>query len=108
HMPYGTVPMIDRKTGELKLAESYQHREMHDTHDYLLPTDAAKDKAIQAWMASERGKQFSMGFFQKRRNSRTESRPEVKYPDAPYTERGRNPWGALLRQLSPEGNVGYG
>jgi hypothetical protein len=105
HMPYGSVPMVNRETGELKMAESYEHTKMHDTHDYLLPTDAAKERVAQAWMASERGKKFGKETFQARKNSRTEWRNKVEYPDASYSNRNYNPWTSLLRDLHGKDQV---
>jgi predicted RNA methylase/superfamily II DNA or RNA helicase len=108
NMPYGSVPMVDRATGELKMAESYEHTKLHDTHDYLLPTEAAKEKVLQAWMSAERGKKFGHEYIQKRKNSRSEQVPRVKYPEAPYNSQGHNPWNSVLRDLSPEKQTGIG
>lgn len=106
NMPYGRVPMIHRETGEVKLAESYEHTRLHDTHDYLLPTDANKEKVIRAWMDAERRKVFGQDAFTRRRGGRTEWRNIAEYPDAPYTDRSRNPWSAVLRDLSPKRQSG--
>ncbi len=98
-MPYGSVAMVDRATGELKMAESYEHTKMHDTHDYLLPTDATRERVAQAWMESERGKVFGKETYQARKNSRTEWKNRATYPDAPYASKTRNPWKSLLTEL---------
>jgi hypothetical protein len=98
-MPYGSVPMVNKETGELKMAESYEHTKMHDTHDYLLPTDAAKERVAQAWMASERGKKFGRESHQARKNSRVEWRNRAEYPDASYNSKAHNPWTSLLRDM---------
>ena len=100
NMPYGSIPMVNRETGELKMAESYEHNRLHDTHDYLLPTDAAKEKAIQAWMDSERNKKFGQTTFRARKNARTEWRNQTEYPDASYSQKARNPWTSLLTEMS--------
>jgi superfamily II DNA or RNA helicase/predicted RNA methylase len=105
HMPYGSVPMVNRETGDLKMAESYEHTKLHDTHDYLLPTDAAKERVAQAWMASERGKKFGKESHQARKNSRVEWRNKVVYPDASYSNRNYNPWTGLLRDLHGKDQV---
>lgn len=105
-MPYGSVPMVNRETGELKMAESYEHTKLHDTHDYLLPTDAAKEKVAQAWMAAERNKKFGKTTHQARKNARTEWRNQSEYPDAPYTQRQRNPWASTLAELGGKGAHG--
>jgi superfamily II DNA or RNA helicase len=99
-MPYGSVPMVNKETGELKMAESYEHTKMHDTHDYLLPTEAAKERVAQAWMASERGKKFGRTTHQARKNSRVEWRNQTEYPDASYSSKTRNPWTSTLEAVN--------
>lgn len=106
HIPYGDVPMINKETGELKMAASYEHTKLHDTHDYLLPTDAAKDRVARAWMDSERGKVFGRTTYQARKNSRTEWRHQTEYPDAQYNSRTRNPWTSLLSDLGGDRPAG--
>jgi hypothetical protein len=108
HMPYGSVPMVNRETGELKMAESYEHTKLHDTHDYLLPTEAAKEKVMQAWMAEERGKKFDHDFVQRRKNSRPDQVARANYQGAPYNSKGQNPWNGVLRSMSGDDNVGIG
>lgn len=102
-IPFGGVAMVNKTTGELKMAESYEHTKLHDTHDYLLPTDAAKERVAQAWMASERGKKFGKTTYQARKNSRTEWRNQTQYPDARYDQRQRNPWTSLLAEMGGKG-----
>jgi len=98
-MPYGTIPMVDKATGELKMAESYDHVKLHDTHDYLLPTDDAKEKVAQAWMAAERTKKFGKTTYQARKNARTEWRNQAEYEGARYDQKQRNPWSSALADL---------
>lgn len=98
-MPYGAIPMVDKATGALKMVESYSQKDMHDTHDYLLPTDAAKEKVIQAWMESERGKKFGRTSSQARRGGKTVWRNQASYPDAPVANRSGNPWTSTLASL---------
>lgn len=98
-MPYGDVPMVNRETGDLKMTASYEHTKLQDTHDYLLPTDAAKERVAQAWMRSERGKKFGKETHQARKNSRVEWRNRTEYPDASYQNKNRNPWSSLLTEM---------
>jgi hypothetical protein len=106
NMPYGSVPMVDKATGALKMAESYDHTKLHDTHDYLLPTDAAKEKVAQAWMAAERTKKFGKTIYQARKNARTEWRNQAEYEGTPYNEKQRNPWTLVLADLGGKGAHG--
>lgn len=90
--PYGNVPMVDRATGALKMAESFEHTKLHETHDYMLPTDANKEKLAQAWMASERDKRFADEYVQGGRRSQGKIYPRIQYPDAKYASKNHNPW----------------
>lgn len=104
-MPYGSVPMVNRETGELKMAESYEHTKLHDTHDYLLPTDAAKEKAIQAWMDARRNASISTEMVKRTRGSGSRSgaydyMPRRQYKGARYDAKSINPFRSLLRELS--------
>lgn len=111
-MPYGSVPMVDKATGELKMAESYEHTKLHDTHDYLLPTDAAKEKAIQAWMDARRNASISTEMVKRTRGSGSRSGaydylPRRQYKGARYDAKSVNPFRSLLGELSGERAV-YG
>jgi len=106
-MPYGAIPMVDKATGEIKMAESYEHAKLHDTHDYLLPTDAAKEKAIQAWMDERRGAKIGIQNVSKgsgrgrgSRSGASVSSAAREYKGASYTEKHINPMRGLLRELS--------
>lgn len=104
-LPYGAVPMVDKATGEIKMAESYQHGKMHDTHDYLLPTDAAKEKAIQAWMKERRDATLTTEYVQRKsgRGSRSGGSDRLarrSYKGASYTNKNMNPMNGLLKELS--------
>lgn len=105
-IPYGSVPMVDKATGELKMAESYEHTKLHNTHDYLLPTDDAKEKVAQAWMAAERTKKFGKTTYQARKNARTEWRNQAEYEGARYDQKQRNPWTSALAELGGKGAGG--
>lgn len=112
HMPYGSVPMINRETGEIKMAESYEHTKLHDTHDYLLPTDAIKERAIQAWVEARRNAYITTDYVQrsKGRGSRSGSSdrvPRRNYKGASYTSKHINPFKSLLGELSGGGHT-YG
>jgi len=106
-MPYGSVPMVDKKTGALKMAESYEHTKLHDTHDYLLPTDSAKDKAIQAWIDARRGAKVATEFVTgSGKRGKSSWRAGRKYEGAPYSSQYRNPFKPLLDNIG--GSRGYG
>lgn len=111
-MPYGSVPMVNRETGELKMAESYEHTKLHDTHDYLLPTDAAKEKAIQAWMDARRNASISTEMVKRTRGAGSRSgaydyMPRRQYKGARYDAKSTNPFRSLLSQLSGQ-STSYG
>lgn len=104
-MPYGSIPMVNRETGDLKMAESYQHTDMHDTHDYLLPTDAAKEKAIQAWIDERRNAKITHNYVKRTsgkgsRSGQSDRVPRRNYKGATYSERHINPFKSLLGELS--------
>ena len=111
-LPYGAVPMVDKATGEIKMVESYGHRNMHDTHDYLLPTDAAKEKAIQAWIKERREATLSTEYVKRTtgRGSRSGGSDRLArryYKNAHYNTKHMNPVGGLLKDLSG-GSTAYG
>ena len=105
NMPYGTRPMVNKETGDIKMAESYEQAKLHDTHDYLLPTDAAKEKAIQAWMAARRGSTIGSQHISGKRG-KSSSRAARTYNGASYSNQHQNPVTSLLNELS--GHTGYG
>ena len=103
HMPYGSVPMVNRATGELKMAESYEHTDLHDTHDYLLPTEGAREKAIQAWMKERREATISSEYIHtgKGRSQKSIRKASRSYKGSRYSSKGTNPMKGLLDDLSP-------
>lgn len=108
--PHDRVPMINRETGEIKMAESYEHGRMHDTHDYLLPTEENKRRVEQAWMDEERNATFGTGTVTsgRRGNLKYNSVAEKQYPGAPYTDKKRNPWSRLVSEHAGAKEPGYG
>lgn len=111
--PFGNVPMVNRETGAIEMMESYDHNRRHETHDYLLPTDANKEKAIQAYIEARRKRKFEITFDQVRsgrgsRSGASERRAKESYADAgaSYTNRHSNPISSLLNQLSPKPSGG--
>ncbi len=110
---YGGVPMVNRETGELKMAESYEHTNLHDTHDYMLPTDDAKEKAIQAWINARRNSHMTTDYVQRSRGRGSRSGagdqvPRRSYKDAPYSAKHINPFKSLLGKLSGGDGSTYG
>lgn len=111
NMPYGSVPMVDKATGAIKMAESYEHTKLHDTHDYLLPTDANKEKAVQAWMDERRGATLGIEYVDRKsgRGSRSGGSDRLarrSYKGASYSNKNINPMQGLLKELS--GGTAYG
>lgn len=102
--PHGRVPMINRETGQIKMAAGYEHQKMGDTHDYLLPTEENIKRAEQAWMDAERGAKFGTSAQDLGRN-KTKVIAEKHYPSADYLERYRNPFSSLVAKLS--GDIRY-
>lgn len=108
---YGGVPMVNRDTGELESFESFDHSRKHDTHDYLLPTDDAKEKAIQAWLAARRGARITTEFQAagRGRGSRSGGGTYVarrNYPGTSYSNKTKNPHSGILALLGGE-SIGY-
>lgn len=100
HMPYGDVPMVHRETGEPSVAASYEHTKLHDTHDYLLPTEANREKAIQAYIADQQARTFGTDYTTKKRG-RSEARFVEKYPGK-YGQR-HNRWAAAGKMAFGDG-----
>jgi hypothetical protein len=110
-MPYGNVPMVDKATGAIKMVESYEHTKMHDTHDYLLPTDGAKEKAVQAWIDERRNATLTTEYVQRKsgRGSRSGGSDRLarrSYKGASYSNKNMNPVQSLLKEMS--GTTAYG
>lgn len=97
--PYGKIPMIHKETGKIDPVDQYSIKDKESTHEFLLPTDSNKEKAIQAWMDEERTKRYGQTTFQRRKNSRTEWRNRVEYPNADYNSKTRNPITSVLEGM---------
>lgn len=103
----GDAYMVDKATGKIEKVASYSTKDKHDTHDYLLPTDAAKDKAIQAWMDARREARISSRSVNRARGRGSRSGgydvlASREYQGAGYSERHINPMRSLLSDLSPD------
>lgn len=108
HIGHGSVPMVDKETGAIKMAESYEHTRMHDTHDYLLPTDSAKDKVMQGWLDARRGARFTTHYQTSGRRGQNSKRvARREYPGTKYDQQHINPFKSLLDSMSG-GNTPYG
>lgn len=108
HMPYGTQAMVDKETGAIKMAENYEQNKLHDTHDYLLPTDSAKDKVMQGWLDAQRGARFTTHYQTSgRRGSNSTRVARREYPGTKYDQQHLNPFKSLLDGMSG-GHTPYG
>jgi SNF2 family DNA or RNA helicase/predicted RNA methylase len=109
-MPYGDVTMINKETGALESVESYHARDKHDTHDYLLPTSDAKEKAIQAFMDARRGAKIGSHFHAssgKRGRNKSYSTAAREYAGTRYDGKHVNPFKAALQRLGGDSRT-YG
>lgn len=96
-LPYGSVPMTRRDTGAIELVDAYRARDIGETHDYMLPTTANREKAIQAWMAARRAARIGTKFMPaKRRGGSNEPIKAARVYDAGSSDRHVNPMSAVL------------
>lgn len=107
----GDAYMVNKQTGEIYKAPSYEQTKLHASHDYLLPTASAKEKAIQAWIDHRRQATLSTKSDAKRSGRGSRSGAYItsaarEYKGAGYTERHVNPMRSLLRELSAETSYG--
>lgn len=94
-MPYSadTVPMIHRETGAAEAFASYEHTRKHESHDYMLPTEGNRKKAIAAYIEDQRARTFGLRHESgRRRFSSGTQRFVEKYPGS-YDQRS-NRWKA--------------
>lgn len=104
----GDQVMVQRETGKLEALRSYDVRAKGATHDFLLPTEANRERALQAWLESRRGARIGTKFVESSRRGRGannrpgKTKPAREYPDAPFSERHENPFTRTLRELSGE------
>lgn len=108
----GDPYMVDKATGEIKRVASYSARGLHDTHDYLLPTESNKEKAIQAWMDARRNATIGTEMVKRSRGAGSRSGaydhlPRRQYAGAPYDQKSVNPFRNLLGDMSGTGTT-YG
>jgi superfamily II DNA or RNA helicase/predicted RNA methylase len=107
----GDPYMVEKSTGKISKVASYSARGMHDTHDYLLPTDANKEKAIQEWIDERRGATLGIEYVSRKsgRGSRSGGSDRLarrSYKGASYSDKNINPMQRLLKELS--GGSTYG
>lgn len=104
--PYEGV-MIERESGKMVRVPSYNVAKLADTHDFLLPTEANKEKAIQAWMDARRGAKYGTDYVSAGgRSKQTKLMARREYPGAEYNAKHINPFKSVLDSLS--GGSGYG
>lgn len=101
----GDAYMVEKATGKIEKVPSYYQKDKHETHDYLLPTDAAKEKAIQAWIDARRSARISSRSVDRARGRGSRSGgydvlASRQYEGASYSERHINPMKGLLDELS--------
>ena len=104
----GDAYMVHKETGELERVPSYATNGKHDTHDYLLPTDSAKEKAIQAWIDARREASVSTEMVNRTRGRGSRSGgydhvPRRQYKGAHYNLKHINPFKTLLDELGGDG-----
>lgn len=101
--------MVDKATGKIEKVESYSTKDKHETHDYLLPTEGAKEKAIQAWIDARRDASVASGFMSigKGRSQKSVRKAQRNYKGVGYLARNKNPMTALLDSMSPIKTWGF-
>lgn len=107
----GDAYMVEKATGKIEKVPSYSQKDKHETHDYLLPTQAAKEKAIQAWLEARRNAKISSRSVDRARGRGSRSGAydvlaSREYPGTSYSERHLNPMKGLLDDLSGERTYG--
>lgn len=76
--PYGGLAMITPE-GKAHVSETYDAKDLADTHDIMLPIPEHRRKAIEGYIAHEQGKKFTHDYVTKRRGGRSESRFVQRY-----------------------------
>lgn len=107
----GDPYMIEKSTGKISKVASYSAKGLHDTHDYLLPTDGAKEKAVQAWIDERRNATLTTEYVQRKsgrgsRSGGSDNLARRSYTGSAYSSKGINPMQGLLKDLS--GQTAYG
>jgi hypothetical protein len=99
HHPYGSIGLIG-PDGNARAAESYEARDLvsekDGRHDVMLPIPAHREKAIDAFLESERGKEFTHTYHSGRRG-KTVKQFVARYPGR-YGQHS-NPWSSIGRTL---------
>lgn len=88
--------------GHAEFRPSYSAREAADAMDVMLPTAEHREKALAAWIAAERGKQFKHDYVTRRRGSSPAPILKQKYADEKssyYGSHESNPWSAVGNDL---------
>lgn len=95
----GKVPMVEKATGKPVIAESYNVRQLSpDTHDFMLPTEENRERAIQGWMEARRASSFGTDTNQARRGGRTTTVAKRKYG----VLQNDNPWSSIVATMHGE------
>lgn len=100
----GNVPLIEKATGKPVLVASYNLRQFSpETHDFMLPTEANREAAIQGWMEARRASTFGTDSNTARRGGKTTTTAKRKYG----VLENANPWNTVVSQMHGE-TAGYG
>lgn len=95
----GKVPMVEKATGKPVIAESYNVRQLSpETHDFMLPTEENRERAIQGWMEARRASSFGTDTNQARRGGRTTTVAKRKYG----VLQNDNPWSRIVATMHGE------
>lgn len=95
----GKVPMVEKATGKPVIAESYNVRQLSpETHDFMLPTEENRERAIQGWMEARRASKFDTDTNQARRGGRTTTVARRKYG----VLQNDNPWSSIVATMHGE------
>lgn len=100
---YGDLGLVgDNDTP--RAVSAYNARAALDTHDLMLPTDAHRKLAIDAYVADELGKKMVTEHVPGRRGRHTgETKQTLKYPGDSYTGAPSNRWSSIGKNVFGEG-----
>jgi hypothetical protein len=90
--------------GTPKAMEQYDASKIADDHEPMLPIDAHRKLAFDAYAADEAAKQFKQVAVTGRRGAHKGYESKLKYPGSSYAGEDRNRWAGVIENLwGPEG-----